>query len=81
MCSATVWIISGPRSRGKNVTALAAELFYHEHGSSSRALGFHECDSGSGALFLMAQTPALASVRFHIINILNVLVCLKLNGK
>jgi len=52
MCPATVWILSGPRSSRKNVTAPAAKLFFHEHGSSSGALGFHECDCGSGALFI-----------------------------
>jgi len=52
-----VWIISGLRSRHKNDTALAQGLFFHEHGSSSKALGFHELS------FFMA--PALASVHFH----------------
>jgi len=66
MRPATLWIISGPWSRRTNVTAPTAELFFHEHGSSSGALGFHECDWGSGTLLLMAQTLAPGSVRFHI---------------
>jgi len=40
MCPATVWIISRMRSRHKNVTAPAADLFFREHGSSSGSLGF-----------------------------------------
>jgi len=67
MCPATVWIISGPRNRRKNVAVPAAELFFHEHGSRSGAIGFYECDSGSGALSLTAQTTAPASVRFHVL--------------
>jgi len=45
MCPATVWITSGPRSHCKNITALAAEIFFHKHGSSSGALGFQHFES------------------------------------
>ena len=47
MFPATVWIISGRRNRRKNDTVPAPdpELFFHEHGSSSGALDFHECGS------------------------------------
>jgi len=38
---------------------------FHEHGSSSGALGFDKCGSGSGALLFMAPNPAPASVRFN----------------
>jgi len=38
---------------------------FHEHGSSSGALGFDKCGSGSVALLFMAPNPAPASVRFH----------------
>ena len=75
ICPATVWIISGLRSRRKNVTAPIPELFFswtllqlrsssfHEHGSSSAALGFHE--RGSGILYFHGSGPARASVCFH----------------
>jgi len=36
-------------------------FYLHKHGSSSGALGFHEC--GSGALFYLHSSPA--SGRFH----------------
>jgi len=65
MCPATVWIISGPRSRRKNDTASAPQLFFPEHGSSSGDLGFHECGSGSGSLFSHSMAPVPASVRFY----------------
>jgi len=61
--TATVWIISGLLSRRKTDTAPAPELLFHEHGSSSGALGFHECGSGA---FFMASAPA--SVRFNTLN-------------
>ena len=40
---------------------------FHEHCSSSGALGFHEYGSSSGAIFFhgSGSGPALASVRFH----------------
>jgi len=79
MCPATVWIISGLRSRRKNDTTPAPELFFHEHGSSTGALGFHEC--GSGALFLHGSGSSSGFCSFSHINILIVLVCLKLNRK
>jgi len=62
VCSATASIISGLRKVGK-MTQLPLRLFFHEHGSSSGALGFHECGSGSWGLSFMA--PAPASCRFH----------------
>jgi len=52
---ASLWIRPwrcGVRRR-KNDTAPAPELFFRKHGSSSGALGFHECSSGSGALFFI----------------------------
>ena len=76
---ATVWIFSGLRSRRKNDTAPAPQLFFswtwlqlrsssfHEHGSRSGAFGFHECGSGFYS--------------FSYINILIVSVFLKFSGK
>ena len=49
---------------------------FQKHGSSSRALGFHEC--GSGALFFQGSSSGFCS--FSHIDISIVLVCLKLNG-
>jgi len=40
---------AGLRSRRKNDTASAPELFFHEHGSSSGAHGFLVCGSWSRA--------------------------------
>jgi len=54
---------------------------FHEHGSSSGALGFHQCGSGSGALFFHGSDSSTGFYSFSHINILIVLVCLKLNGK
>ena len=72
MCPATVWIFQSSGVVAK-MTQLRLWSSFHEHGSgfSSRVLGFHECGSGSRALFFHGS----ASVRFHI-NILIVLVCL-----
>jgi len=60
---------TGLRSRRKINTAPAAKLFFHENGSgsSSGALGFRECGSGTEALFFqsMDPAPAPASVRCH----------------
>jgi len=80
MCPATVWIISGLRSRRKNVTAPARSSSFHEHGSSSGALGFHECGSGSGALFFLGSDSSCSFCSFSLINISIVFVCFKLNG-
>ena len=44
---------AGLRSRGKNDTASAPELFFHEHGSSSGAHGFHMCGSCTGAVAIL----------------------------
>jgi len=54
---------------------------FHEHGSSSGALGFYECGSGPGALFFVAPAAAPAFVGFHTLIFSIVLVCLKLIGK
>jgi len=55
MCSATVGIISGLRRSRKYNTA----PFFHEHGSSPGALGFHEC--GSGACFFHGSSSGFWS--------------------
>jgi len=81
MCPATVWIISGLRSPRQNDTTPAPELFFHEHGSSTGALGFYECGFSSGALFLHGSGSSSGFCSFSHINILIVLVCLNLNGK
>jgi len=47
---------------------------YHEHGFSSGALGFYECDSVSGALTFHGSSSGFCS--FSCINILIVSVCL-----
>jgi len=44
---------AGLRSHGKNDTSSAPELFFHEHGSSSGAHGFHVCGSCSGAVAIL----------------------------
>jgi len=44
---------AGLRSRAKYDTASAPELFFHEHGSSSGAHGFHVCGSCSGAVAIL----------------------------
>ena len=44
---------AGLRSRRKNETASAPELFFHEHGSISRVHGFHVCGSYSGAVAIL----------------------------
>ena len=54
---------------------------FHEHSSSSGALGFHECGSSSGALFFHDSGSISGFYSFSHINILIVLVCLKLNRK
>ena len=55
----------------------------HERGSgsSSGAVGFHDCGSCSGALFFHGSGSSSASVRFHTIIFSMVLVCLKLKEK
>ena len=49
------------------------------HDSSYGALGFHECDSGSGSRAFLFHVSGFCT--FSHIKILNVLVCLNLNGK
>jgi len=44
---------AGLRSRRKNDTASAPELFFHEHGSSSGAHDFHMCGSCSEAVAIL----------------------------
>ena len=58
---------------------------FHEHGSgsSSGALGFHECVSAPAPelSFFMAPAPTRVSVHFHKLIFSIVLVCLKVMGK
>jgi len=54
--------------------------FFHEHGFSSGALGFHECGSGSG-VFFHGSDYSSDFCSFPHINIWIVFVWLKLNGK
>jgi len=73
LCPAAVWIISGLRSRRKNDTAQAPELFFYERDSGSGALGFHECGSGSGARFFHGSGSSSGFCSFLHINIFNCL--------
>jgi len=65
------------------MTLLRLRSFFHKRGSSSsfEALGFHECNSGSEALFFHNMPPAPLSVRFYTFMFSIVSVCLKLSGK
>jgi len=54
---------------------------FHEHGSSSGALGFHKCGPGSGGLFFHDPGSSSGFYSLSHINIVIALVCLKLNGK
>jgi len=77
-CPTTVWIISGLRSRRKNVTA--QELFFSWTQLQLRSSSFHEHGSGSGALLFHDSGSSSVFYLFSHINVLIVVVCLKLNG-
>ena len=53
MFSICLFPTAGLRSRRKNDTASSPELFFHEHGSSTGAHGFHVCGSCSGAVAIL----------------------------
>jgi len=59
MCPATVWIFSGLRSCRKNAQFWLQSSFFHEHGSSSGALGFH----GSGSEASGVSSPKIRGLR------------------
>ena len=67
-----------PRSGSPGATSRDHD---HGSGSSSGALGFHECSSGALFFHSVALAPAPASVRFYTLILSIALVCLKLNGK
>jgi len=79
MCPATVWIISGCGAAVKMTQLRLRSSSFHKHGSGSTsgALGFHECVFRSGALFFRGSGFS----SFSHINILIVLACLKLEWK
>jgi len=78
MCPATVWIISGLRSRRKNFTAPIPELFFSW--TFAPALEFLVFMSVAPEVsFFMAQ--AQFRPLFSHVNILIVMVCIKLNEK
>jgi len=78
ICPAAVWIISGLRSRQKMTQLWLRSSSIHEHGSSSGAVGFHECGYDSAALFFHGSSSGSGFCSFSHINISIDLVCLKL---
>jgi len=81
MCPATVWNISESWSRRKNDAAPAPELFYSWTWLQLRSSSFHECGSGSGALFFHGSGSSSGFCSFSHTNVLIVLVFLRLNEK
>ena len=72
-------LFQGCGSVAKMTKSRLRSTSFHKHGSSSSALGFHEC--GSGALFFHDSGSSSGFSLFSHINILIVFVCLKLNRK
>jgi len=62
-CPATMWIIQSYRTVVKMTQLQLRSSSFHEHGSSSGALGFHECGfgSGSGAFFFHGSGSGFCS--------------------
>jgi len=55
----------GLRSRRKNDTARAPDLFFSRKCTSSIAVDFHECGSGSSAPFFLACGSGSSASLFH----------------